>query len=212
LDEQAWRSLIATAGRAWTTPGEAALKLVLTRGVGAVATGFLTITTLSADYARLRRDGLHVISLSRGTNADSFAGAPWLLGGVKTLSYAVNMAAMRVAEQRGADDVIFVTADGAVLESPTSSVLWSLGRSLHTIPTGENGILAGTTQERLFGNAAAAGWDVSPRSATIAELHACEGLWLISSVRGPIEVVSLDRVAHVRHPQIHAEICQLSGF
>ena len=48
---------------------------------------------------------------------------PWLLAGAKTLSYAVNMAALRHAERHGAGDVIFVSSDGYVLEGPRSTVV-----------------------------------------------------------------------------------------
>jgi len=212
FDEPAWRDLIATASAAWRTPGEAALKLVLTRGVADQPSGFLTITPMASDVARLRRDGLRVITLSRGTASDAFAEAPWLLGGVKTLSYAVNMAALREAERRGADDVIFVSADRQVLESPTSSVLWAVGRTLFTIATGGNGILRGTTQHLLFERAQTAGWTVRAASATVDELHAADVVWLTSSVRGPVDVVELDGRVHTRRPEVDAEIRGLSGF
>jgi len=212
FDEAAWRDLISVAVASWTTPGEAALKLVLTRGDGETPTGFLTITPLSPDYARLRRDGLRVITLSRGTSSDAFADAPWLLGGIKTLSYAVNMAAMREAERRAADDVIFVSSDGQVLESPTSSVLWAVGRTLHTIPTGPNGILGGTTQHLLFERATEAGWAVRTVEASVDDLHAADVVWLTSSVRGPIDIVDLDGKARDRVPEVDAEVRRLSGF
>jgi 4-amino-4-deoxychorismate lyase len=212
FDETAWRQLIRIAADGWTTPGEAAMKLVLTRGDGEVPTGFLTITRLGPDHYRLRRDGLRVITLSRGTTGDAFADAPWLLGGIKTLSYAVNMAAMREAERRMADDVIFTSVDGQVLESPTSSVLWSVGRTLHTIPTGANGILGGTTQHLLFDHAAAVGWAVRTVPATVEDLHRADVVWLTSSVRGPVDIVELDGKTRSRIPEIDAEIRQLSGF
>ena len=45
-----------------------------------------------------RRDGLAVITLDRGTVSDAFTGAPWLLGGVKTLSgYAMTNAGQQIA-------------------------------------------------------------------------------------------------------------------
>jgi 4-amino-4-deoxychorismate lyase len=170
------------------------------------------ISPLPADYPRLRREGLRVITLPRGLAPDAFAGAPWLLGGVKTLSYAVNMAAQREALRRGADDVLFVATDGTVLEAPTGSVVWAVGRTLHTTPLGPTGILAGTTQALLFDRAAEAGWTTSFTTATVADLHAADVVWLVSSVRGPIDVVDLDGVAHPRHPEVDAEIRGLAGF
>lgn len=213
FDEPAWRSLVELAVSAWPHPGEAAMKLLLTRGpVGGSPTGFAAIGPLPADYPRQRREGLRVITLSRGIAADAFTDAPWLLGGVKSLSYAINMAAQREALRRGADDAVFVSADGIVLEAPTGSVVWSVGRTLHTTPTGPTGILAGTTQRLLFERAASAGWRVAETLATVDDLHAADVVWLIGSVRGPVDLVELDGKQRVRVPDLDAEIRALAGF
>ncbi len=213
FDVAAWQDLIAEAVAAWSRSGEAAVKLLLTRGrPGGAPTGAVAIGPLPADYPRLRREGLKVVTLSRGVASDAFVDAPWLLGGVKTLSYAVNMAAAREAERRGADDALFVSTDGIALESPTGSVVWSRDRTLYTTRTGPTGILAGTTQQLLFANAAAAGWRTEAVLAPLAELHAADVVWLISTVRGPIDIVELDRQARARRPEIDAEIRRLAGF
>ncbi|MDT4919428.1 MAG: 4-amino-4-deoxychorismate lyase [Pseudonocardiales bacterium] len=213
FDRQTWMALIEDAVAAWPDPGEAAVKVLLTRGApGAGPGGFVAIGPLPADYPRQRRDGIKAVTLSRGFDADAFAAAPWLLGGVKTLSYAVNMAAQREAARRGADDVVFVSADGRVLEAPTSSVVWWAGATLHTPPTGDTGILAGTTQQLLFERAAVAGWRTAETLAGVADLHAAEAIWLIGSVRGPVDIVELDGVTRARLPDIDAEIRRLAGF
>jgi 4-amino-4-deoxychorismate lyase len=216
FEPQPWRELIATACAAWTAPapGEAAMKLVLTRGPAAthIPTGYLTIVPMLEIHPRQRREGIAVITLDRGVASDAFVTAPWLLGGVKTLSYAVNMAAQREAERRGVDDVIFVSSDGFVLEAPTGSVVWANGRVLSTTPTAGTGILAGTTQQLLFDDAGAAGWRTQSVLASLDELHAAEAVWLISSVRGPVEIVELDGKARPRRPDLDAEIKKLAGF
>jgi 4-amino-4-deoxychorismate lyase len=213
FDEAAWRELIDLAVAAWTAPGEAAMKLVLTRGSpSAGPTGLLTISAVPGDYPRQRADGIRVITLTRGTTADAYAEAPWLLGGVKTLSYAVNMAAQREVVRRGADDVIYVSTDGRVLESAVSSVVWSSGRTLHTTPVGASGILGGTTQQLLFERAGEAGWQTASTDASIADLHAADLLVLIGSVRGPVEVIELDGVSRSRAPTALADVRRLCGF
>ena len=211
FDPAAWRDLVHDALAHWHLPGEAAMRLVLSRGVDAPV-GILTISELAPFHAQQRRDGLKVITLTRGTTRDAFADAPWLLGGVKTLSYAVNMAGQREAERRGCDDVIFVTEDGAVLEAPTSSVVWANRRTLRTIPTGPTGILASTTLHLLFDNAVGAGWDCGSELVTVEELHAADVLWLVSSVRGPVDIVELDGKPRTRRPEVDTEIRHLAGF
>ena len=219
FDAVSWRALVAEAVAAWAPghPGEAAMKLLLTRGPGSPAgagqpTGFAWITPLPADYPALRRRGLAVATLSRGVPSDAFAAAPWLLGGVKTLSYAVNMAAQREAARRGVDDVLFVSTDGFVLEAPTGSAVWAVGRTLHTTPTGSTGVLAGTTQRLLFERAAAAGWQVQETLARVEDLHAADVVWIVSSTRGPVDLVELDGRSRPRRPDVDAEIRALCGF
>ena len=47
-----------------------------------------------------------------------------ILNGVKSLSYAANMQATRLAKAQGADEAVLVQPDGTVLEPPTSSIFW----------------------------------------------------------------------------------------
>lgn len=187
-----WERLIA-ALLTDPPPGEVVLKLMVSRGVEGTAgcTAVGTISPLPPEVLRQRRAGIAVVSLTLGWPSDVRAASPWLLGGVKSLSYAVNMAAGRHARSVGADDAIFVSSDGLVFEGPTSTVVWSVGRTLRTPPTA-SGILAGTTQQALFDAAGPAGLTTETVAATVDDLHAADGLWLVSSVRGAAEVTSLD--------------------
>ena len=47
------------------------------------------------------------------------AGRPWELAGVKTLSYAPNLAASRIARRTGYSDALLVSDDDTILEGPT---------------------------------------------------------------------------------------------
>jgi 4-amino-4-deoxychorismate lyase len=196
-DLKQWRALVGEMVAAWTEPGEATLRLVLTRGVegGGPPTAFALMGPLPESIPRQRRDGVRVVTLSRGTPADAHAASPWLLGGVKSTSYAVNMAALRHAQAVGADDVVFVSTDGQVLEGPTATVVWAEGDVLYTPPV-DLGILAGTTVRTLFDRAGGQDLRTGVRRATVADLHAADGLWLVSSVRGAVRVVSLDGTPH----------------
>src|SRR5699024_1641124 len=64
--------------------------------------------TEGADYSHARTAGLSVVTLNRGYPRNIAQTSPWLLQGAKTLSYAVNRAALREAARRGAEDVIYI--------------------------------------------------------------------------------------------------------
>lgn len=193
--EPVWRALLDAVLDGWPPATEGACRLILTRGLGdgATPTALATLAPIPAEVLRQRADGISVVSFGLGVPADYRAGAPWLLGGAKTLSYAVNMAALRHAARLGADDVVFTSLEGRLLEGPTSTVVWAAGGVLHTPPV-ETGILPGTTQARLFDRAADDGWPTSVTSGTVADLHAADAVWLLSGVRGAATVHTLDGV------------------
>lgn len=146
------------------------------------------------DHAAERRDGVAVVLLDRGYALDVPRTAPWLLQGAKTLSYAVNKAALREAARRGAQDVVFTTTDGHLLEGPTSTLVLRRGRTLVT-PRPDAGVLDGTTQADVFAAADALGVDVEVRDVRVEELAAADAAWLMSSVRLAVPVRAVDGVA-----------------
>jgi branched-chain amino acid aminotransferase len=75
---------------------------------------------------------------------------PRILDGVKSLSYAANMLARRIAKERGADDALLVTPHGRVLEGSTSALFVSFdGKALVTPPLSDH-VLDSITRRRLL--------------------------------------------------------------
>ncbi|MDP8957815.1 MAG: aminotransferase class IV [Actinomycetota bacterium] len=74
------------------------------------------------------------------------SGASWELAGAKSLSYAPNMAAQRLAQRSGYDDALLLGRDGQVLELPTSSIAWFSHDGLET-PSLDLGILDSITRQ-----------------------------------------------------------------
>jgi 4-amino-4-deoxychorismate lyase len=135
---------------------------------------------------------VRALTLTLGVSAAVRATAPWLLGGVKSTSYAVNMASIRHAQAEGADDAIWVSADGEVLEAPTSSVAWVTGGRLVTPAAAEVAILPGTTLDVALGLCEQLGVPAEVRRGTVGELQAADEVLMLSSVRGVAPVVALD--------------------
>lgn len=150
------------------------------------------VSALPPDLEDLRARGASLVSLL-GVRAE----APWLLGGVKSTSYAVNMAAAAEARARGADDAVFVTEDGLVLEGPVTNVWWRRGSTLFT-PSLDLGILAGVTRDTLLDLAPTHGLAVREGRFPLAELAGAEEAFTSSSVRELLPVVELDGQPIVR--------------
>jgi branched-subunit amino acid aminotransferase/4-amino-4-deoxychorismate lyase len=73
-----------------------------------------------------------------------------VLDGVKSLSYAANMLASRLARERGFDEALLVTPHGRVLEAPTASIFWVDVDGVLCTPPLEDRILASITRDRLM--------------------------------------------------------------
>ena len=87
-----------------------------------------------------------------------------ILDGAKTLSYAANMLAGRLAREAGYEEALLVTPHGRVLEAPTSSIFYVFGGELFTPPLDEH-ILASITRALVLDVTAA-----SERGVTLEEL------------------------------------------
>ncbi len=186
-----WRQAVAAAA-AGCPAGEAVIKLILSRGVekGPAPTAWVTAAP-APGFTSARTSGVRVVTLDRGYDSTAGERAPWLLLGAKTLSYAVNMAALREAARRGADDAIFVTSDGFVLEAPTASLILRLGGRFVT-PEPRGGILHGTTQLSVYEHLARRGEQAAYALIPVADLLRADAAWLVSSVRLAAPVTAID--------------------
>jgi branched-chain amino acid aminotransferase len=90
-----------------------------------------------------------------------------ILNGVKSLSYAANMQATRIAKGEGADEAVLIRPDGTVLEPPTSSVFWVSAEGELRTPALSDGVLESITRDRM-----------------IKALDVKEGTWPIDDLRG----------------------------
>jgi branched-chain amino acid aminotransferase len=141
-------ALLVAAG-----PVDGQLRLIVTRGSRRIAA-----TEPIPDHAE-------TLALATVTYQPSV-----ILNGVKSLSYAANMEASRLAKARGADEAVLVQPDGTVLEPPTSAVFWvSTDGSLRT-PALTDGVLESITRDRL-----------------IRALDVEEGTWKVNDLQGARE-------------------------
>ena len=101
-----------------------------------------------------------------------------VLDGVKSLSYAPNMLASRLAKERGCDEALLVTPHGRVLEGPTTALFYSLGDDrLHTPPLDDH-ILDSITRRHVIAVTAA-----TERVTTTDDLGAFTEGFLASTLR-----------------------------
>jgi 4-amino-4-deoxychorismate lyase len=218
-DLTSWRRAIEVAARQWAagTADEGAMRLIYSRGreSGTAPTAYVMVNAVPERVTAVRRDGLAAVTLNRGLPATGIDAMPWLLAGAKTLSYAVNMAVLRHAAKQGAGDVIFVSSDGYILEGPRSTVVIASdseagadGNLCLLTPPPWYPILRGTTQQALFEVARSKGYDCDYRALRVADLHAAQGVWLVSSMTLAARVHTLDGRRLLRSPMA-AEFVEL---
>ena len=167
--------------------GDASLRLVWTAGPAGGAPSALALLSDVPDWIEPARE--------RGATGVSLLGvrasAPWLLPGVKSTSYAVNMAAEAEARRRGVDEALFVDADGIVLEGTVTNVWWRVGKTLFT-PALDLGILAGVTRATLLELAPESGYAVEEGVYEIGQLLGAEEAFTSSSIRELMPLVEVD--------------------
>jgi branched-chain amino acid aminotransferase len=134
-------------------PGDGQIRIVITRGGRRV---------VAIEPLPERGETLRLATVTYSPNV--------ILNGVKSLSYAANMQATRLAQQRGADEAILVTPDGTVLEAPTSTIFWVSPQGELRTPALEVGVLESITRHRI-----------------VTQLHVEEGAWPVADLRAASE-------------------------
>jgi 4-amino-4-deoxychorismate lyase len=192
VDAVGFRGIVQEALDASGEPN-AVLRLYITPGREGVGfpTALALVSTLPPDLEARRARGARLIAIQLGIEPAVRAGAPWLLGGVKSTSYAVNMAAEAEARRRNADDAVFLAVGGIVLEGPVTNVWWRVGRDLFT-PELDLGILAGLTRATLVEAARELGFAVHEGRYPVEELAAAEEAFTSSSIREVMPAIELD--------------------
>jgi len=112
-----------------------------------------------------------------------------ILNGVKSLSYAANMQATRLAKAKGADEAVLVRPDGNVLEPPTSTIFWVSPEGELRTPALDDGVLESITRDRLV-----KALHVEQGSFHVDDLRAASEAFLASTVREVQPVAAVDGV------------------
>ena len=184
-------SALDAAIAAHTAVPELTARIMMTRGVEGTDAPTAWIHARTAeDYSAARR-GMRVVMLDRGVPTTVAGTSHWLLAGAKTLSYAGNLAALREARRRGADDALYVSSDGWCLEGPTSTLLVRRGDTFTTTPT-EAGVLPGTTVDTVFTALEQDGHATSRELMRPQDVLGSDGAWLLSSGRLAAPIARLD--------------------
>jgi branched-chain amino acid aminotransferase len=110
-----------------------------------------------------------------------------ILTGVKSLSYAANMEATRIAEGRGADEAVLVRPDGIVLEAPTSAIFWVSPEAGLRTPSLATGILDSITRAQIT-----RALHVEEGEFPVEELLGAHEAFLASTVREVQPVAAID--------------------
>ncbi|HEU5143040.1 MAG TPA: aminotransferase class IV [Solirubrobacterales bacterium] len=151
-------------------PAEGQLRLIVTRGGRRIA---------ATEQLPPHGETLRVATVTYSPTV--------ILNGVKSLSYAANMQATRLAQAQGADEAVLVQPDGTVLEPPTSSIFWVSPQGSLRTPALDNGVLESITRDRLV-----KALEVEEGSWPVADLRAAKEAFLASTTREVQPVSAID--------------------
>jgi len=161
-------ALLAQAG-----PVDGQLRLIVTRGGRRIA---------ATERIPPHAESVAVATVTYSTTI--------ILNRVKSLSYAANMHATRLAKETGADEAVLVTAEGTVLEPPTSTVFWATADGTLRTPSLELPILDSITRDRLV-----AALEVEEGTFAVEDLRNASEAFLASTTREVQAVSAVDGTA-----------------
>jgi len=153
-------------------------------GAGA-ARRVILVRPLHPTPTRVYDDGIAVVSRTAPPSP--------LWAGAKPSAYLNNLLAIGDAQRAGAADALLLGAHGELLEGATSSLFLAKDGVVYTPPL-SLGILPGITRDRVLACAAAVGISAREKLLHIHDAYGADELFLTSSVRTVVAVVSVDGV------------------
>jgi branched-chain amino acid aminotransferase len=182
------RRTLEAAGNA-----ESYVRVVVTRGSGPVTYDPATAHDPVRIVMALPLTPPPPEAYARGIGAVTVTGAPPAAAGAKASNYLANLLALREARSRGGEEAILLGPEGAVLEGASSNVFVVRGGAVTTPRTGA-GILAGITRQVVLEAAREEGLEVREGLFFVRELYQADEVFITSSIREVVPVVSVDGV------------------
>jgi len=169
---------------------ETLVYLQISRGVakrhrgfsGHIEPTFILTARELPDTSRLREHGVTVITVPDNR---------WGRCDIKSVGLLPNVLAYHAAHEAGADDAIFVEADGMVNEATASNVFVIHNGELLTPPEGPR-ILSGITRGKILQAARAAGIPAAERRVTKTELLGADETFLSSTTAEVVPIRAVD--------------------
>jgi branched-chain amino acid aminotransferase len=131
--------------------------------------------------------------------------APWrkdnesMLRGIKVGSYAEHLVALDLARCEGFDEMLFFNTSDEICEAAMANVFLIRDNELFT-PGLDSGCLAGVTREHILQLASAQKIPCHARTLGKKDLAKADGIFLTSSIRGPVWVAAFQGKAYPNHP------------
>lgn len=173
---------------------ESTLRLTLTRGIAPPGVAPIRTGPPTRIVMAYALPALPPIA-SAGITAITVRGPRAMRSGVsaghKTLEYLTSVVALRQAHAAGAEDVIFLDGDGAVIEGASANVFVVSGDTVRTTHEGAHA-LPGVTLRYVLEAARAEGLRTERAHLTETDLWTADEVFLTSSVRELIPVLRVD--------------------
>lgn len=181
-DLRSWVAVCAEEG------GDCVVRVVVTRGASGSGVEMPPACVVMWHQLPTPIDGISLATVSAPWHP---GGEMWELAGVKTLSYAANQAATRVAQETGADDALLISRTGEILEGPTFSVAWVREGAVET-PSLDLGILESITRGFILKGCRQLGIPVGEGRYQLDRLQSASEVMALSTVKEVMPAHAVD--------------------
>ena len=127
-----------------------------------------------------------------------FGGSPF--AGTKYTSWAENLTLNEMAHQRGFDEFILLNERGQVSECTSANIFIIQGSRVWTPPLDTSGCLPGVTRALLMEEIHVPGFTVAERELSPSEIEASDAVFITSTTRDLLPVLSVDGTPLARSP------------